>query len=318
VLAVDGAIVNPPGFAARLWFLLGTASQDHAMYAADAAGYAHVARDAALAFGRAFPWEMAPFVALGVVVACRARDRAVRAAGLLPALVALSFTVAFDLTARRTEDRFVLPQLVMCGLYAGLGVDALQSWLGPKRVAVLVAVTALAFVPAAFRCAAVDAAMLLDPRYDAERWLREHVAPGDKLEVYDNNVHLPRLPADVVADRVDATAPETRSPMPGVTEVQDRFSNVAARDPRWIVVSQFWAYKYLLEPQVLVDLGRVPSPRQEAARLDREAVDYFRALRDERAGYRRVHVAAPSSGLWPVVDIHASLDRELWIYERSP
>jgi hypothetical protein len=317
VLALDGALFNPVGFAARVRFLLGTASRDHATYAASAAGYAHVARDVVLSFGRAFPWTFAPFVVVGLVAACRAVDRATRAAGLVPALVAVSFTLAFDMSARRTEDRFVLPQMLMCGVYAGLGFDALQTWLGRRRLGVFVAAAAVAFVPAVFRCAAVDAAMVFDPRYDAELWLHDRVEPGDRLEVYDNNVHLPRLPAGVAAERIDVTPPDARSPMPGVTEVRDRLSNVAARGPRWIVVSQFWAYKYLVDPRVLADLGRAMSPQQEAARLDADSSAFFHDLHDGRLDYRLVHVAAPRAGFWPVVDIHASLDREIWIYERS-
>jgi hypothetical protein len=318
VLLLDGALVNPVGFAARVRFLLGTASQDHATYAADVTGYAHVVRDVALAFGRSYAWTVAPLVVLGMAVSCRPADRATRAAGLVPALVALSFTVAFDMTARRTEDRFVLPQMLMCGIYAGLACDALQTWLAPKRrLGILAASVAVAFVPALFRCAAVDAAMVHDPRYDAERWLRAHVAPGDRIEVYDNNVHLPRLPAGIAAERVDVSPLAGRNPMPGLTEVRDRFSDVAARDPRWIVVSQFWAYKYLVEPQVLADLGQVLSPQQQATRLDADSSAYFHDLHEGRLGYRLVHVAAPSTTFWPVVDIHASLDREIWIYERS-
>jgi hypothetical protein len=317
VLALDGALLNPVGFAARVHFLLGTASQDHAMYAATAAGSAYLVRDVVLAFGRAFPWTVAPLVIVGLVASWRADDRATRAAGLVPALVALSFSLAFDMMARRTEDRFVLPQMLMCGVYAGLGCDALQTWLEPRRRGVLAAAVGVAFAPAVFRCAAVDAAMVLDPRYDAEQWLRAHLAPDDRLEVYDNNVHLPRLPSGVAAERVDVTALAARNPMPGLTEVCDRLSNVAARDPRWIVVSQFWAYKYLVEPRLLADLGRVLSPQQEAARLDADSSAYFHDLHDGRLGYRLAYVAAPRAGFWPVVDIHASLDREIWIYERS-
>jgi hypothetical protein len=318
VLVIDGALVNPAGFAARVGFLLGPASQDHAMYAATATGYAHIARDVAFGFGRAYPCEVAPLAIGGVAAAALSTSGASkRAAGLLPALVAASFTLAFDMTARRTEDRFVLPQMVMCGIYAGLALDALQSWLH-ARPWLFVAIALLALVPATFRCAAVDAAMVLDPRYDAERWLRTHVSRGDRLEVYDNNVHLPRLPAGAVSSRVDETPADARSPIPGLAEVCDRFSNVAARDPRWIVVSQFWAYKYLIEPRTLAALGRVLSPQQEATRQDTGARAYFHGLQDGTLGYRRVHVAAPSSRFWPVVDIHASLDREIWIYERTP
>jgi len=317
VLVVDGALFNPTGFAARVHFLVGSASQDHAMYTASAAGYAHVVRDVALGLGRSYPLAVAPLVLVGLAASWRASGSARRAAGLVPALVAVSFTLAFDVAARRTEDRFVLPQTLMCGLYAGIGCDALQTWLGPRRLGVFAAAVALAFVPAIYRCAAVDAAMLFDPRYDAERWLREHVEPDARLEVYDNNAHLPRLPPGIAAERVDVTAPSARSPMPGLTEICDRFSNVGARDPRFILVSQFWAYKYLLEPKVLADLGRALSPQQEAARLDSDSTRYFRDLHESRLGYRLVHVASPATGFWPIVDIHASLDREIWIYERE-
>ncbi len=319
VLVVDGAVFNPMGAVRRVQFLLGTASQDHAMYARSLPGLLHVLRDGALAFDHFYPWVFVLLAAFGCVAAWRSPDPARRAAGTVPWLMAVSFTVAFNLAARRTEDRFLLPQMLMCGIYAGLGCDALHAALGRQRTArrwALAVVFVPAFALAVYHCAAVDVAMALDPRYDAERWMREHAEPGDRIEVYDNNVHLPRLPPDVQVDRVDGTEVAERNPLPGVTEVRDRFSNVEARQPRWIVLSEFWASKYLLEPEVLTALGRTLSPQQAAMQQDGDSNAYFRALCSGQRGYRLAHRASRPSTVWPRQDIHASLDREIWIYER--
>ena len=240
------------------------------------------------------------------------------------------------MAARRAEHRFVLPQMTMWGLYAGLAFDAFIAacaarvpgalaprarWPAWARTRVspraAVVVVAACFAAALFRCAAVDVAMLLDPRYDAERWMEAHVVPGDRVEVYGNNVHLPRLPAKAEIQRVDPAPLEGRSPLPGVVEVSDRFSNVEARRPRFIVVSEFWAWRYLMDPEAAQKLGRVLTPEQASLQADADSRAYFRALRDGRAGYRRAHESAWTSRVWPRVDIHASLTRTLWIFERD-
>ncbi|MGH7269708.1 MAG: hypothetical protein ACREJ3_04695, partial [Polyangiaceae bacterium] len=323
LLLVDGAIVNPIGFMQRLRFLLGTASQDHAYYAATWTGRWHVVRDGLVNYNQFYPWFSAPLVPIGVALAWRAPDRARRSAGLVPLFAAVSFIVTFDMTARRSEQRFVLPQMLMFGIYAGIALDALHGWLSERRTRGLtMTASAIAAAPllgfAFFQCAAVDAAMVYDPRYDAEEWLNSHVSPGDIIEVYDNNVHLARLPRKAVVERVDITPTKSRNHMPGVVELDDRFSDVEARRPRWIVVSEFWVFKYLLDTDWFKGSGRVPTPEQVRRQGEADSRAYFQALSAGRLKYHMAHRSTWTSRVWPREDIHASLARDVLIYERSP
>jgi hypothetical protein len=320
LLIVDGAVVNSSGFAARISLLLGAASQDHAYYATSWTGRLHAAYDSVFAFDQYFPWVFAPFVLVGMILALREPNRARRAAGLVPLFFAVSFTVAFNMTARRTEHRFLLPQMMMWSLYAGRAFDALHARLGALSgwrawLPWLVAVPC--FSSALFRCAAVDVAMVFDPRYDSERWMHAHVRNGDQIEVYGNNVHLPRLPSGAVVERVDPAPLGGRNPLPGVVEVSDRFSDVEARRPLFIVVSEFWATKYLTDAAVMETGGHILSPEEAKLRADVDSRTYFRALRDGRLGYRLAHLSRWDSPVWPRVDIHESLTRDIWIFERK-
>jgi hypothetical protein len=171
---------------------------------------------------------------------------------------------------------------------------------------------------ALFQCVAVDAAMFLDPRYDAEAWLAANARPGGRIEVYDNNVHLPRFPPGALVERVDTTPVTSRNPLLDVKEVTDRFSNVDARRPDYIVVSEFWAGKYLVDPDRLKTIGLILSTAEASLVKDTDARAYFQALVSGGLNYRLAHASRWTSTFWPRVDIHASLTREVWIFERKP
>ena len=318
LLLIDGAITNPSGFRQRIAFLLGPASQEHAYYAANWEGRIQILRGLALGFDRFYPWPFAPLVVLGIGahVARARRDGARLAAGLLPLFAAASFVVCFNFAARRTEHRFALPEMLLLGVYAGLALDSLleackSAW--SKRVATGALVPLFGW--ALFGCAAVDAVLVLDPRYEAEAWLAQQVKPGDTIEVYGTNAYLPRLPKDAQVTRVDVLPLSKRNPLPGVTEVESRFGDVEARHPRFIVVPEAWVWKYM---NGAPPPGLVLAPQHAAWQHDRDSTDYFHALHEERLAYRRAHVAAWSSTFWPRLDLHQSTGHEIRIFERKP
>jgi hypothetical protein len=318
LLVLDGAVTNPSGFRDRVRYLLGAASQDFAIYPTTWEGRLHAARDSLLSFGQFYPVAFAALALAGIVVAWRAPEPARwarRAAGLVPLLAALSFTVAFDMSARRSEHRFALPQMVFAGIYIGLALDDVHARLARHRAALVAAlVPCLGY--ALFQCVAVDVAMVLDPRYDAEAWMREHVRPGDRMEIYGTNVQLPRFPPWASIERVDVTPVDGRNPILGVKEVSAPFSDVESRQPRFILVSEFWAGRYLIEREWVAPSGRVLTPGQERLEGDLDSRAYFHVLRDGRLRYRLAHVSTWTSTFWPRIDIHASLTRELWMFER--
>jgi dolichyl-phosphate-mannose-protein mannosyltransferase len=313
VAVIDGAIFNPTGFRARLGFLFGTASRDHASYAATLAGRLFVLRDSALAFSHFYPAPFAVLVIVGVAAAGGSPSK--RAAGLLPLFLTVSFLSLFNCLARRTDERFLLPQMLFLGVYAGLGLDAAFSGV-PRSVATLVrAGSVLLLVWALYQCAAVDVNLLDDPRYDAEAWLSSHVQPGDSLEVYGNLVYLPRLPPQARVVRVDQKPIDKRNPLPGAREVLAPFENVEDRRPHWIVLTETQAWPYLVEAADVARMGRTLTPGQRAAQND-PARKYFRDLVAGQGGYRVAHVSEWTSKFWPLVQIHASTGQRVHIFER--
>jgi len=236
-----------------------------------------------------------------------------RLAGALPLLAAISFTVCFNFAALRSDDRFLLPQGLLACFYIGLAADTL-AFAAQDRLRLagraLLAVTALL---ALHWCVAVNAALLMDPRYDAEAWLATHMKPGDTIETYGQNCFLPRFPQQALVTRIGQTDLRLRNPLPGVTDRQEPF--LAPRQSRFIVLSLAWARRYL-RAGVPLGEGRIYSPLQQADFANGDAHLYFTALVSEKLNYRLAY-AASYRGLWPLVHIHDSLDETIWIFERG-
>jgi hypothetical protein len=318
LLLIDGAIVNPTGFAARLRFLTGPASQDHAYYARSVAGWVRIILDGALSFGRYYPVGLVPFVLYGLglhVVKTRA-DPALRIAGLAPALGLLSFTVAFNCVARRTEARFLLPQSLFVSLYAGAALDSLTRTASRVKACAWV-LASLIGCRALFDGVAVDVALLRDPRYEAEAWLDAHVLAGDLIEVYGNNAHLPRFPSRARVERVDRSPISERSPMPGMQEIVAPYADIDRRGPDWIVMSEGWSWRYQMNLEAIPESPLVLSRVQVALKEDREGRAFFSSLFSGRGGYAQAHVARYDDSFWPRVDIHASTTRTIYVFGRT-
>ena len=313
LLLVDGAITNPSGFVRRIAFLAGPASQDYAQYLHGPSGWLALLGDMGSYFAQGHGLTIVTLAMLGVGVhMLRSRDR-VRVAGLLPLLAIISFTLCFNFAALRSDDRFLLPQAVLSCVYIGIVAEVLSfpsvAWtrLAGRGVLVLIALAAL------HQAVAINAAFLFDPRYDAERWMRGHVMPGDVIETYGQNCFLPRFPKAARVIRVGQGSLGLRNPLPGVTEVREPF--IAPRNPRFIVLSLAWGRRYL-KPAIPLGPGRVYSRLHQADLIDMDGRLYFESLVGGALGYRLAYAARPTS-LWPIVHIHDSLDESVWIFERA-
>jgi hypothetical protein len=315
-LLVDEIVINPAGFLARLDYLLGSASVDHAEYSRDWAGRSAALVDLVRRFPWFFPVGFAPFSALGIAgVLAGARDK--RAGGTVPLLAAASFVVTIVLTTLRTEQRFVLFPMEMMGLYAGLGFDGILSAArgGPAR-RVAGAAVALLCGWALYDAANVDAVLLFDPRYDAEGWLASHLKKGDLVETYGINAYLPRFPRDARVVRVAPSYTRPKNPLAGVIDVQDAWDALPKRSPKWIVISDAWVWHYLEDPPAPKSGRILPSAQVDQAH-DTEASHYFRALLGGELGYKEVHISRFTSWIWHNVRIHSSTGETIWILERE-
>jgi hypothetical protein len=318
MLVVDAVIFNPRGFSARVHFLVGSASQDYVHYTNDWVGRFRVLSDIVDRAPRYYP---APLIAIAIVggglAMWRSKKAELRVASLVPLLCLLSYTAFFNCVARRTDHRFVLPQMMLLAAYGGAGLDLLTTQASAVRKKLAWAVTLGLFVTASFACVSVTATLLLDPRYDAEDWLREHVRPGDLVETHGLNVYLPRFPKDARVIRVGPEPVNKRNPMPGIEEVNDAFGNAEARAPRFIVVSEGWVWRYLLNPGEKLERGRVLPPTQIKTGSELDGSTFFQGLVGGQRGFHRVHASTWDSKIFPRLDFHASTSREIWIYERN-
>ena len=315
LLLVDGAITNPGGFAKRLTFLAGPASQDYAQYVQGPAGWAALLWDMARFFLRGYGVVAVLLAALGLGLHLSRFRSEKWVAGLLPALAIISFILCFNFSALRTDHRFLLPQAVFSAVYIGIAAAYLafhaRRWLAVGARIVL-AVTALF---ALHQAIAVNAAMLLDPRYDAESWMAAHVRPGDTIEIYGQNIFQPRFPVTARVSRIGQGDLKLRNPLPEVIELKQPFS--AWRDPKFIILNGNWVRRYLREA-VPLKAGRIYPRTQQDAFRDIDARRYFAGLEEGRLGYRLVHVARYDSRFWAPVRIHDSLAEPIAIFERLP
>jgi 4-amino-4-deoxy-L-arabinose transferase-like glycosyltransferase len=314
LLLVDGAITNPSGFLHRVAFLAGSASQDYAEYVHGPSGWLALLGDMGGYYAQGYGLAAVILAVLGMGLhILRSRDVA-RIVGLLPLLTIISFTVCFNFAALRSDDRFLLPQAVLSCVYIGIAAEALafpaRAWtrFAGRGALLLVALAAL------HQAVAISAAMLFDPRYDAERWMAAHVKPGDVVETYGQNCFLPRFPQGSHVIRVGQGSLKVRNPLPGVTELRQPF--IAPRNPRFVVLSLAWAIRYL-RPATPLPAGHIYSHLQQLDFANTDARLYFQALVNGAAGYRLAYAARPPS-LWPIVHIHDSLDEPVWIFERAP
>lgn len=319
-LVADGVVTNPTGFRARLAFLSGSASQDFAHYAPTWRGRLSILEDIVKSVERYYPALLALAIPAGIALETfrAGKKRGHGAVAFVPLLAAVSFVVAFNFVARRSEHRFALPQWTLLAAYGGLFMEPLV--FAPRRALRIVAqgVLAVLFALAIFACATVDANLVLDPRYAAEEWLRTHVRPDDVVETYGLNVYMPRMPRGVRVMRIGPEPKEKRSPLPGVEEVEDAFANAPNRPARFIVVSEGWVWRYLLNPEMKLEGGRELPATQLRTGRDVESARYFQELVMSEGAFQWVFTAHYLSRVFPRLDIHASTSRQIWIYERKP
>jgi hypothetical protein len=321
---IDAAIVNPEGFAARVRFLTGSASQDFVEYSRDARGRWAIVVDAARAFHLHGPKVLTPLFAVGLCWGLWEARRATSERRLrlfllaiLPAIVVVSFTVAFNFVSLRTNARFLLPQAAMLSVYGALGLEALAASSKPAFRGMGRGVFLLGLALGLHASLSVDVNLLRDPRYDTEAWLRAHVGPNDLIETYGLNVYLPRFFAGARVVRVGPESVEGRSPLPNVTEVSAPFGAAPSRGPRFIVVSTAWAWRYALPPGSSLEPGRRLAPGHEKSAAEADANAWFRSLESGAAGYRLVHEARYDAERWfPVFDIHGTSARTVRVYAR--
>ena len=212
---VSGALVNPVGFRRRVAFLLGPASQTWAGYPRGLGGDLLLARDALRIVPHFTSWPIAVAAVVGVGVVVLTTRGIDRARALQPLLAAVSFTLLFTLGARRSEDRFLLPQTLFVLPYSAAVLSRAWQRLPRARMA-LAALVLACLIPALVGVASIDGTLLVDSRYEAERFLASLPA-STHVEILGTTSFLPRLPAALAVVRPGTEPIADRQGIPGVT-----------------------------------------------------------------------------------------------------
>jgi hypothetical protein len=314
LLLVDGAAINPNGFANRVRFLLGSASQDHAYYTKDMAGRIRLLEDLFTVrpsnYYPAPAWLLLP-AGLALSLAARRARSAHLAIRLLPLLAAGSFTLAFNFAARRTEHRFLLPQAVLCAPYMGIALARLAAWRssGRKFSATLILFGLVGSI-------GVDVAMLNDPRYAVEAWLRT-LPTGSRVETYGNNVYLPRIPAHILVQRAGDEPLARRGIVTQFHEVEAPPAAAMSRGAEVLVISEMWTERFYGEGWPMSP-GYMTTAWQHANAQTRNTRAFLDALRANQTEYELVLDAHYVDGWFPITSIHASIARTIYVYRRRP
>jgi hypothetical protein len=195
---------NWGGFLEHVRIITGPASEDFQLFPATLAGQAALAHHSAaqLAFVLGLPALAVCVLGVGSVSARllgllappqgrepgRPDDRLLL--GLL--VPTLSYYATFIAVVLYSYDRFMLPLGVVLSFFGGRVLSEATAWPGWQgRVGRLVALVVVAYGLA--RAASLDALMLNDTRYAAERWLNAHAGAEDHVAGVGTLPRLPRL-----------------------------------------------------------------------------------------------------------------------------
>jgi 4-amino-4-deoxy-L-arabinose transferase-like glycosyltransferase len=192
--------------------------------------------------GFALGWPLAAAGGLGLLVALR--EEKLRRPTLWILLFASSYYLFFIVPVLSTWLRYALPLAALLSLFAGLFCSRLWSRGLWGR-----AVVGIALLYSLGRALSVDALLLRDTRYEAERWLREHASEGDVVGYTGPEYYLPRLhelrskrlrPTETVLERESpdflVVNPDYASRFEPGTREHQLFSRLAAGRTRYALV----------------------------------------------------------------------------------
>jgi hypothetical protein len=309
---VSGALVNPVGFRRRVAFLVGPASQTWVAYPRGLAGDLRLARDALRFVPHFTSWPIAIAAIVGVLLVTVTTRGILRVRTLQPFVAALSFTALLALGVRRSEDRFLLPETIFVLPYSAVVLS--RAWEGLPRPRVVVgALAAASLVLALLRVVSLDATLLVDSRYAAERFLAS-LPSGTHVEVLGTTLFLPRLPPTISVVRPGTESIADRQAIPGVTEIVDPDMDPRPRAPALIVLATALSQELVTAPPP------PPSRRPYGSTSYHDDVSHrlFRRLFDGSLGYRRSLVARCDLP-WPLEcrRVHEATGEEVWMYSRE-
>jgi hypothetical protein len=162
---------NFDGFKAHIAFIAGPGSETYRVFEPTAGGRWRLLELSVVLIRQSMGWPLFVAGTAGLVLALARHGTRVPAVCLLVPVV--SYYLFFIDVILYNYDRFMLPVCFVLAVFAGYAFDAVLSWQRARPITA--GAVALAFVYTGLYAGTVDVLMLRDSRYEAGRWMAEHV-----------------------------------------------------------------------------------------------------------------------------------------------
>jgi hypothetical protein len=187
-IAVQNIPLNAHGFISHVRDITGP-GRNYAMFEPTFGGQLRLAELTLDIDVRSWGWPLFLASAAGFLIAIAGETT--RAAAIRLGLVAATYYVAFIALIRYDYDRYLLPIAVVQALFAGLAIDRLLGGAATRQWRIVAAAAVFAY--STLYAATVDALMVNDSRYEAERWLADHAGRDRVVGHVFPLVVLPRM-----------------------------------------------------------------------------------------------------------------------------
>jgi hypothetical protein len=226
-------------------------------------------------------WPLFAAAVAGVLIAIRRSRMQPRAVSLLVPIV--SYWIFLIVPLMYHYDRYLVPIVLILSIFAGHAMAVFTrsgAFAGIRRTG---AAAAICFTLA--YAASVDTLLVADARYAAERWIRDHIAPGTRVMVIGHGAYAPRL------DHLEV-----------ITSTEPTLEDVSGASPEYLITTSIfdeWRFR--------------DSPR---------SLTFLQALAAGRTAYRLASVerGRPAFNLLNIEGIRTNLDKvnpEIRIYQRA-
>jgi hypothetical protein len=205
---IDGLLFNPGWFVKHLQVITGPGSEGWRLFRPGPVGQLRLLVETFLRLMDAWTVAGIVLVVIGLAAAFRHDGRRWLYAALL--LPAAGYYLGFLAVVGYVPTRFVLPMMLPLALFGGRGV----RWLWERRSGAGRVAAAVLMLWVALAGLSLDWVMANYPRYDAQRWMDDHVSPDATIRYIGDVRDMPRINEPFDPHHIEGTAEALREAEP--------------------------------------------------------------------------------------------------------
>lgn len=272
-IVTQNIILNWEGFVYRFGILTGWNGQRSISYTMELAGiWALLVDNIRTAASNGIGMPLVLLYAGGAVafiVATRNDKQTLRQQAIF-LWATLSVYLCFIQVVRQAQVRYLIPATVFMSVYGAWFINFIwERAKGKVRICIASALAVLC-IYSFYPVVSTDMNLLNDLRVDAEKWMKDNVPAGSRIEYYAYLHYLPRFSEDVYAYRVTKRAME-----------------IEKRKPDYIVLTSHYYTRFFggTEANVAVDGRIVNTPKAIDIRTSSDMPEFLQNLFDDKLNY---------------------------------